>query len=262
VCLVCDECLAPVGWTGVHDGLKDQSIDNEFAVELFSGLPRRYDALAEVLSFGQNARWRSELVSRLAVHHPQSILDVATGTAGVAIALADATEARITGVDISRAMLERGRQRVQTAGLADRISLAPARAEAVPFPAASFDAVSFTYLLRYVEDPAATVTELARVVRPGGHMASLDFYVPPHLGWRSAWRVYTRTLLPAAGLLLGGGSWWDVGRFLGPNIEGFYARWPLRLIVDAWTAAGMVDIGWRVMSLGGGLVMWGTRRGA
>ena len=242
--------------------MQDPSTGNEFAVELFSGLPRRYDALAEVLSFAQNARWRHELVERIAVHQPLSILDVATGTAGVAIALASATDALVTGVDISHAMLERGRQRVANAGLADRITLQPARAESVPFPAASFDAVTFTYLLRYVADPAATVAELARVLRSGGHMASLDFYVPPSLGWRASWRAYTRTLLPVGGLALGGWSWWDVGRFLGPNIEGFYKRWPLVRIVGDWKAAGMVDIGWRVMSLGGGLVMWGTKGNA
>jgi demethylmenaquinone methyltransferase/2-methoxy-6-polyprenyl-1,4-benzoquinol methylase len=235
---------------------------NAFAIELFSGLPPRYDALAEVLSFGQNARWRRELVSHLSVHHPRTVLDVATGTAGVAIALAAATDARITGVDISDAMLERGRQRVDRAGLAGRISLQTARAEALPFQPDSFDAVSFTYLLRYVADPAATLVELARVIRPGGHLASLDFYVPPNLSWRTAWRAYTRTLLPAAGWLLGGRSWWDVGRFLGPNIEGHYTRWPVARIVDAWRSAGMVEVGWRAMSLGGGLVMWGTKGGA
>jgi demethylmenaquinone methyltransferase / 2-methoxy-6-polyprenyl-1,4-benzoquinol methylase len=236
--------------------------NNAFAIELFSGLPQRYDALAEVLSFGQNARWRHELVSHLSVHHPRSILDVATGTAGVAISLAAATDARITGVDISEAMLQRGRQRVERSRLAGRISLEQARAEALPFPPESFDAVSFTYLLRYVTDPAATLAELARVLRPRGHMASLDFYVPPNVGWRASWRAYTRTLLPAAGLVLGGRSWWEVGRFLGPNIEGFYGRWPLDRIAESWKAAGMVDVEWRVMSVGGGLVMWGTKGGA
>ena len=234
--------------------------DNAFAIELFSGLPRRYDLLAEVLSFGQNGRWRRDLVSHLAMHRPRMVLDVATGTAGVAIALAAATEARITGVDISDAMLERGRERVRTADLSDRIQLQPARAEALPFPSEAFDAVSFTYLLRYVADPAATLGELARVIRPGGHMASLDFYAPPNPIWRASWWAYTRMLLPAAGLLLGGKAWWDVGRFLGPNIEGHYAAWPPARIVDAWKAAGMVDVGCRVMSLGGGLVIWGTKR--
>jgi len=233
--------------------------DNAFAIQLFSGLPPRYDMLAEVLSFGQNARWRQDLVSHLAPHRPRTVLDVATGTGGVAIALAAATQARITGVDISDAMLARGRERVDNAGLSDRIHLQPARAEALPYPSESFDAVSFTYLLRYVADPAATVAELARVIRPGGYMASLDFFVPPPFWWRALWRVYTRTLLPAAGLFLGGKAWWDVGRFLGPNIEGHYQLWPIARIVEAWNAAGMVDVHYRVMSLGGGLVMWGRR---
>jgi demethylmenaquinone methyltransferase/2-methoxy-6-polyprenyl-1,4-benzoquinol methylase len=233
--------------------------DNTFAIELFSGLPRRYDLLAEVLSFGQNGRWRRELVGHLDAHEPRTVLDVATGTAGVAIALAAATDARITGVDISDAMLERGRERVRTADLSERIHLEPARAEALPFPSESFDAVSFTYLLRYVADPAATVGELARVLRPGGHMASLDFYVPQNAVWRAPWWAYTRMLLPAAGMLLGGKAWWDVGRFLGPNIEAHYKRWPPGKIVEAWEAAGMVDVGRRVMSLGGGIVMWGTK---
>ena len=236
--------------------------DNALAIELFEGLPARYDLLAEVLSFGQNRRWRRELVGRLAPHRPQTILDVATGTAGVAIALATATDGRITGLDVSDAMLERGRERVRRADLDARISLEPGRAEALPYAAESFDAVSFTYLLRYVADPEATVAELARVIRPGGHMASLDFYVPPNPLWRAAWWAYTRLVLPVAGLLLGGPAWWEVGRFLGPNIEGHYRRWPLARIVDAWRAAGMVGVGWREMSLGGGLVMWGTKSDA
>jgi demethylmenaquinone methyltransferase / 2-methoxy-6-polyprenyl-1,4-benzoquinol methylase len=188
------------------------------------------------------------------------VLDVATGTGGVAIALAVATEARITGVDISDAMLARGRERVKKADLDGRIKLEPARAEDLPFASGSFDAVSFTYLLRYVGDPAATVAELARAIRPGGHMASLDFYVPPNIAWCAAWRAYTRLLLPVAGAILGGRAWWEVGRFLGPNIESHYALWPPARIVEAWQAAGMTDIGYRAMSLGGGLVMWGTKR--
>ena len=233
--------------------------DNAFAIRLFSGLPRRYDLLAEVLSFGQNGRWRRELVNHIAPHRPRTVLDVATGTGGVAIALAAATEARITGVDISDAMLKRGRERVRAAALGDRIELNPARAESLPYPSESFDAVSFTYLLRYVADPAATLGELARVIRPGGHMASLDFYVPQDVWWRGPWWAYTRTLLPAAGVLLGGKAWWEVGRFLGPNIEAYYKEWPPARMVDAWTAAGMVDVDYRIMSLGGGIVMWGTK---
>jgi demethylmenaquinone methyltransferase/2-methoxy-6-polyprenyl-1,4-benzoquinol methylase len=235
--------------------------ENAFAADLFSGLPKRYDLLAEVLSFGQNGRWRSELVTQIASSAPKTILDVATGTAGVAIALANRTDGEVTGVDLTESMLARGRQRVSAAGLKQRIRLQVARAEELPFPDATFDAVSFTYLLRYVRDPAATLRELARVLRPGGVLASLDFFVPPARAWRAAWWLYTRTVLPPAGLALGGPEWWRVGRFLGPNISSFYDGWPLSRIVHGWEAAGMAGVQVKAMSVGGGLVMW-ARKGS
>lgn len=238
------------------------SPENAFAEVLFEGLPKRYDRLAEFLSLGQNSRWRHELVRHIARFQPERVLDVATGTAGVAIALARATDARIVGVDISEPMLERGRECIRNADLDSRIRLEMARAEHLPFPDRSFDAVSFTYLLRYVADPAATLAELARVLRPGGGMASLDFLVPPDALPRLAWRGYTRLVLPAAAYALGGKPWWKVGRFLGPNIEGFYREWPAHRIFEAWRMAGMVDVESHVMSKGGGLVMWGRKHHA
>jgi len=215
------------------------SAENAFAKDLFHGLPARYDALAEILSFWQNARWRAELVARISASEPKRILDVATGTAGVALALARRTGADVSGIDISESMLARGRERVRNAGLDDR--------------------VSFTYLLRYVHDPAETLAELARVVRPGGVLASLDFFVPQNPAWRAAWWLYTRIALPAAGWVLGGSEWWRVGRFLGPNISNFYRAWPLERVVEAWNAAGLVDVGHKSMSVGGGIVMWGRK---
>lgn len=238
------------------------SAENAFAADLFDGLPKRYDSLAEILSFGQNGRWRERLVTQIATDQPQTILDVATGTAGVAIGLARRTGANVTGIDLTESMLARGRERVRAAGLDDRISLQVGRAEELPFSNASFDAVTFTYLLRYVNDPAATVAELARVVRPGGILASLDFFVPTNPAWRAAWWLYTRAVLPPAGMVFGGTEWWRVGRFLGPNISFFYRAWPLTRIVDAWEAAGIGDVRVRPMSLGGGLVMWGRKANA
>jgi demethylmenaquinone methyltransferase / 2-methoxy-6-polyprenyl-1,4-benzoquinol methylase len=236
------------------------SPENAFATDLFLGLPARYDLLAELLSFRQNARWRHELVDHIVDAHPQRILDVATGTAGVAIELARRTGGEVVGVDLSEAMLGRGRARVAAAGLDGRITLKTGRAEALPFENESFDAVSFTYLLRYVADPQATMRELARVLRPGGVMSSLDFFVPPQAAWLAAWRLYTRVGLPALGWMSGGAAWGRVGRFLGPNIEGHYSRWPLPRIAEAWGSAGLVNVRWRVMSVGGGLVMWGTKK--
>lgn len=233
---------------------------NRVARRIFAGLPDRYDRLAEVLSFGQNGRWRRALVEAVAQREPASILDVATGTAGVAMALRARTGATVIGVDLTEAMLRRGRANVRRAG-ASGIALCLGRGEELPFPDGSFDALSFTYLLRYVDDVDATVRELARVVRPGGTVANLEFLLPPNPLWRALWWCYTRAVLPLAGLLTGGPEWYRVGRFLGPSISGHYREHPLPAIVAAWEAAGIDGVTVRRMSLGGGLVMWGRRTG-
>lgn len=237
-----------------------RSPPTSFARRLFARLPARYDRLAAVLSLGQDRRWRREMVDHVVAAAPATVLDVATGPAGVALALAARLPARITGLDLSEDMLGEGRRNVTAAGLDDRIALVLGQGERLPFPDATFDALTFTYLLRYVSDPAATLAELARVVRPGGAVASLEFAVPPHRIWRWSWRLYTRIVLPLAGGALGGRPWFDVGRFLGPNIDEHYRRFPVATTVAAWEAAGLTDIGVRRMSLGGGLVMWGHRR--
>lgn len=233
---------------------------NAFARDLFDGLPARYDLLEELLSFGQNRRWRAAMVDAVARGRPDTVLDVATGTAGVALLLARRTGADITGVDLTEQMLARGRARVAEAG-ERRVRLAVARAEQLPFPDATFDALTFTYLLRYVADPAATLRELARVVRPGGVVASLEFGVPHGPVWLPAWWLYTRVVLPSAGFVTGGSEWWRVGRFLGPSIEDHYRRHPVEQHVDMWREAGIEDVHTRALSLGGGLVMWGRRVG-
>jgi demethylmenaquinone methyltransferase/2-methoxy-6-polyprenyl-1,4-benzoquinol methylase len=234
------------------------SRSQRFARGLFAGLPPKYDFLPEVLSLGQYGCWRRALVERLTANRPHTVLDVATGTAGVAIAVAQRSDARLIGVDITEAMLRRGRANVERAGMQDRVRLVLAGAEDLPFPDEAFDAVSFTYLLRYVADPAAALRELARVLKPGGWLAGLDFFVPAAAFWRACWKVYTRWLLPL-GARLGGPAWHRVGCFLGPNIEAHYRQYPLEWLVRAWEQAGVRAVQTRVMSLGGGLLMWGQR---
>ena len=233
---------------------------NRFAQELFTPLPARYDRLAEVLSMGQNGRWRRAMVDRIVAGSPGRLLDVASGTAGVALQVVERTSADVVGVDLTMEMLARGLQNVAAAKQEARIHLVASRAEQLPFPDATFDALTFTYLLRYVEDPEATLRELARVVKPGGSVASLEFLLPPNPFWRVMWWLYTRIVLPAGGYIAGGREWFHVGRFLGPNISGHYRRYPVSWTKDAWERAGFENVGVRVMSLGGGLVMWGTRR--
>jgi demethylmenaquinone methyltransferase/2-methoxy-6-polyprenyl-1,4-benzoquinol methylase len=213
-----------------------------------------YDRNAALLSFGQDPRWRRFLVSRVPDDALQ-VLDVATGTGAVAIELARRVRGRrVVGVDQSEEMLRAGRARVAAAGLAERIELRCGRAEQLPFDDGAFDALTFTYLLRYVDDPAATLRELVRVVRPGGTIAMLEFGLPRR-AWRPAWELYVRAVLPAAGLAAGGRGWWDVGRFLGPSIRSFHTRVPLMQI---WRDAGVQDVRARRLSLGGGIVVWGT----
>jgi demethylmenaquinone methyltransferase / 2-methoxy-6-polyprenyl-1,4-benzoquinol methylase len=247
---------------------------NRLARRVFRGLPDRYDRLAEWLSFWQNRRWRRALVEAVAADDPALIADVATGTAGVALALHARTGAAVVGFDLDEAMARRGLHNVREAGgesiasTAVRastnghssIAIALAKGEQLPLADASVDALSFTYLLRYVDDPATTLAELARVVRPGGVVANLEFAVPASATWRALWWLYTRTLLPVAGLLTGGTSWYRVGRFLGPSISDHYRRYPVEWTVDAWERAGIQEVTVRRMSLGGGLVMWGRRR--
>lgn len=232
---------------------------NQFAQELFQPLPRRYDFLEELLSFGQNWRWRREMVAHVDRGDPQAILDVATGTAGVALALMHRTDAQIIGIDLTEAMLRHGQARVARVGATDRVRLVVGPAERLPFPDGSFDALTFTYLLRYVADPAATLRELVRVLKPGAAIASLEFAVPPNRFWRFWWWLYTRGVLPGAGYVTGGREWYRVGRFLGPNISAHYRRYPVEWTIRAWEEAGLVGVGVRSMSLGGGLVMWARK---
>jgi demethylmenaquinone methyltransferase/2-methoxy-6-polyprenyl-1,4-benzoquinol methylase len=234
---------------------------NPFAQRLFTPLPARYDRLAEVLSFGQNGVWRRAMVDRIVPAPGQLILDVASGTAGVALQLARRTGAAVVGLDLTEQMLTEGHRRVAAAGRAGQIALVAGRAEQLPFPDQSFDSLTFTYLLRYVQDPQATLAELARVVKPGARVASLEFMLPPKPVFHLGWWLYTRLLLPAGGYLTGGREWYDVGRFLGPNISGHYRRYPVSWTVRAWQQAGFEHVGYQVMSMGAGLVMWGTRAG-
>lgn len=232
---------------------------NRLARQVFRGLPGRYDLLAELLSFWQNRRWRAALVDAVATGKPGLVADVATGTAGVALAMAHRTGASVLGFDLDEGMARQGQHNVRAAP-GSSVAIAVARGEQLPLADASVDALSFTYLLRYVDDPRATIAELARVVRPGGVVANLEFSVPESALWRPLWWLYTRWVLPLGGLLAGGAPWFRVGRFLGPSITNHYRRYPLAWTVEAWEHAGIGDVTVRRMSLGGGIVMWGRRK--
>jgi demethylmenaquinone methyltransferase/2-methoxy-6-polyprenyl-1,4-benzoquinol methylase len=222
------------------------------ARELFAPLGPTYDRYAAALSFGQDPRWRRFLVSRIEAGSDDTVLDVATGTGAVARELIRQKGCTVVGLDQSPEMLAEARRR-----LPEDVRLIDGTADRLPFADASFDALTFTYLLRYVPDPAATLRELVRVVRPGGTIAGLEFAVPRGL-WRPLWELYVRIGLPVAGRVISPG-WAEVGRFLGPSIRSFYTRWPERRLLELWRDAGVGDVTSRRLSLGGGIVTWGRR---
>jgi len=220
------------------------------ALALFAPLGPSYDRVGAVLSFGQDPRWRRFLVSRVPADGGR-VLDVATGT-GLVTDLLLRRGHRVTGLDQSSDMLAVARSR-----FGDRVELVQASAETLPFDDASFDHLTVTYLLRYVDEPGPVLRELARVVRPGGTIAMLEFAVPRRLG-RPLWEAYVRVGLPLAGRAISPG-WHEVGRFLGPSIRDFWERLPEQALLELWRAAGIADVRARRLSLGGGIVVWGTK---
>ena len=222
------------------------------AARIFTGIATTYDRVAAVLSLGQDPRWRRKLVDSIHARPSDRVLDVATGTGMVAHALRARYGCSVTGVDQSADMLRIARTRSSVFD-----ALVEGHAERLPFSDASFDHLTFTYLLRYVDDPAATMRELARVVKPGGRVAMVEFGIPGGI-WRPLWWLYTRVGLPLAGRVVSA-KWAAVGAFLGPSIERFYQRHPLSAVEGYWRDAGFGDVRTTRMSLGGGVVMSATK---
>jgi len=220
---------------------------------LFAPLGPTYDRYANLLSFGQDPRWRRFLVSRLPVGSSDTVLDVACGTGAVALELVRQKGCSVVGVDQSPEMLAEARQRV-----GERVRLVEASAQELPFEDASFDGLTAAYLLRYLDDLPAGLRELARVLRPGATMSLLDFGVPPGPVPRVAWDLWVDVGLPLAGRAISPG-WHEVGRFLGGSIREFDQRWPVPQLVAAVGEAGFEDVQARRLSLGGCTVLWGRR---
>jgi len=218
------------------------------AQDLFAPLAPGYERWARILSLGQDSRWRNRMVGGLNILSGASVLDIAAGTGSIT-RLLQQRGAYVVSLDQSSEMLLDAVARGATGLLGT--------AENLPFPDASFDAVTFGYLLRYVNDVEGCTGEIVRVLKPGAMVGMVEFGRPRGL-WRPLWWVYTRLVLPIVGLAAGRG-WYRVGRFLGPSIDNFATRYPPSGLAAAWQAAGLIDVKAKRMSLGGGLVMWGRK---
>ena len=219
------------------------------AIDLFAPLGPAYERRAHILSLGQDRRWRRSMVAGLEVEPGAMILDLAAGTGSIT-RLLEQRGAIVISLDQSPGML--------AAAVAHGARGVLATAEALPFASNAFDAVTFGYLLRYVDDLEGSLTEIARVLRAGGMAGMVEFGRPKGI-WHPLWWFYTRVVLPVAGLIAGKG-WYRVGRFLGPSIDDFASRYPPPVLADAWRAAGFTDVEFSRPSLGGGLLMWGRKK--
>jgi len=229
------------------------------ASRMFGGIAPQYERMGRVLSLGQEARVRRFMVRRVGAPPGSLALDVAAGTGLVSRELAARKLMRVVSLDPSREMLEAGGAVNRAAGLEDRINLVRGRAERVPFADETFDALTFTYLLRYVDDPPAVVAELARSLRPGGSLACLEFWRPDMPIVQEAWWVYTRVALPTIGAVVSP-AWADTGAFLGPSISRFVEVNPLATIVRWFQDGGIHHIRTKMFLFGTWFVLWGVKQ--
>ncbi len=170
---------------------------------MFGRIAGRYDLLNHVLSMSIDRLWRRRTVRLVAARAPRRVLDVATGTGDLALALARALpEARITGLDLSEGMLAAARGKVAARGLSGRIELVQGDAERLAWPDATFDAVTVAFGVRNFGDLERGLSELARVLRPGGQLAVLEFSRPDNPLFRRLYEFYSGRILPRIGGLL------------------------------------------------------------
>jgi demethylmenaquinone methyltransferase/2-methoxy-6-polyprenyl-1,4-benzoquinol methylase len=170
---------------------------------MFDAIAPRYDLLNRVLSAGLDQRWRQRAVDAIAVGESAHVLDLCTGTADLAIAIAERhPSATVTGVDFSGAMLRLGLGKLRSGSLADRVRLVRGDAALIPVAGASCDAATIAFGIRNVSEPGRALAEVARVLRPGARLAILEFGQPRIPGIRTLYAWYFRYLLPAIGRMV------------------------------------------------------------
>jgi demethylmenaquinone methyltransferase / 2-methoxy-6-polyprenyl-1,4-benzoquinol methylase len=229
------DLLAKMGIPGNKDSVR----------HMFDDISPKYDFLNHFLSFGIDRRWRKQLVRILAEHKPSAILDVASGTADLAVAMAAIGPEKITGIDISSKMLEIGKKKVRSHGLDQMITLQTADAEKLPFPGNSFDAVTVAFGVRNFTDLGAGLREMKRVLRPGGVMLILEFSHPGAFPVRQLYPIYSRFLIPLTGGIISGNR--RAYRYLHDTVADFPTG---RAFLDILEKEGMKNTGQLALSKG------------
>ena len=173
---------------------------------MFDDISPKYDFLNHFLSFGIDRSWRKKLVGILGARKPAAVLDVATGTGDLAIAVSALKPQKIVGIDISEKMLDIGRKKLVELGLNHLITLRCADAEKIPFSDNTFDAITVAFGVRNYENLELGLTEMKRVLRPGGIMLILEFSHPGSFPMKQLYSFYSKYIIPLTGKLISGNS--------------------------------------------------------
>jgi demethylmenaquinone methyltransferase/2-methoxy-6-polyprenyl-1,4-benzoquinol methylase len=171
---------------------------------MFDSISGRYDRLNHILSLGIDKLWRRKAIKLLSAHNPGSILDIATGTADFAIEAVNIKGAVITGIDISEGMLEAGRKKITQLNLDNRIQLQNCDSENIPFGDNTFDAAIVAFGVRNFENLDLGLSEIRRVLKPGGKFIVLEISEPHNFPWKNLFKLYFHHILPLAGRLVSG----------------------------------------------------------
>ncbi len=167
--------------------------------QMFEEIAPSYDFLNHLLSLNIDKGWRRKAIKSLAASHPRTILDVATGTADMAIGVLKLNPEQVTGVDASAGMLEVGRKKILARGLSEKITLIEAACECLPFEDSTFDAAMVAFGVRNFSDPELGLSEILRVLNPGGKLTILEFSLPRQKWLRAGYRFYFHNMVPAIG---------------------------------------------------------------
>lgn len=167
--------------------------------EMFDTISGEYDGLNRVISFGIDVKWRKKVVKMIAETQPDSVLDIATGTGDLAIALAKTGASKVVGLDISSGMLEVGKTKIKKQGLQQKIEMVLGDSEQMPFEDNSFDAITVAFGVRNFEDLEQGLKDILRVLKPGGTFVILETSVPTKTPYKQGYNFYSKTILPLIG---------------------------------------------------------------
>lgn len=179
---------------------RDSNLDKKKQVEqMFDKISGNYDGLNRVISMGTDVKWRKKVIAMVKAENPKSILDIATGTGDLAIQMADSNADKIVGLDLSEGMLKVGRKKIENKNLQDKIEMIQGDSEALPFEDNSFDAITVAFGVRNFENLEKGLSEIHRVLNPGGIFVVLETSVPTKFPFKQGYKLYSGYILPLIG---------------------------------------------------------------